>query len=628
MKKIYQLCFAVVSLWSFAQDYAVASIPENLLVNANAVIREHSEDYILKSVNEMTVKKNHVVTIMSAAGDRYSTIFIPYNPTTKVNNIKVEMLDGAGKVIKTFAKKDFSDYTNNPSAGLYTDDRILVLRTISTKYPFTLKTTYETNTSNTIYLSSFSPMNSYNVALEKTNLSITNNSGITVRTKTNDKPLGKVSESKDENVWKYSYQNIPAINHEDLSPSLDFLIPNVEFSPEKFSLAGKQGDLTDWNSFGKWYFNDLINPVSQITPEISAEVAALNLSGTTSEKVKTLYQYMQNKTRYVLIAMGIGGWQPMPASEVSKKGYGDCKALTNYMRTLLQAAGIPSYYAVIYNDDSVISFDKDFPKLSGNHVILMVPTEKSPIWLENTSQRIAFNHLSYSSHNRNVLAVDENGIKIIDTPVYKPEESKELLVAKVQLAEDGTITSDANFQFTGGQYDTNLGLFSLKNDEVQEALKNRHYNLQLDKIEIKNLLNNRDDVKISYDLNLKAKSFSKKLGNDLFFPVMPFYQAVSFTTNTERKLPFETAFPFQDDYEIEFTAPIGYRFSDLPDASEFSTEFGAYSLQYKMNGEKLMVRRILTIKKGLYPKEKFKDYVDFRKKTASKDNTKILISKI
>ena len=197
MKKIYQLCFAVVSLWTFAQDYAIASIPENLLVNANAVIREHSEDYILKSVNEMTVKETHVVTIMSAAGDRYSTIFIPYNPTTKVNNIKVEMLDGAGKVIKTFAKKDFSDYTNNPSAGLYTDDRILVLRTISTKYPFTLKTSYETNTSNTIYLSSFSPMNSYNVALEKTNLSITNNSGVTVRTKTNDKPLGKVSESKD-----------------------------------------------------------------------------------------------------------------------------------------------------------------------------------------------------------------------------------------------------------------------------------------------------------------------------------------------------------------------------------------------------------------------------------------------
>lgn len=628
MTKIYQLCFTVLSLWSFAQDYAVASIPENLLLNANAIIREHSEDYILKSVNDMTVKETHVVTIMSAAGDRYSTVLIPYNPTTKVSNIKVEMLDGAGKVIKTFAKKDFSDYTNTPSAALYVDDRILVLRTISTKYPFTLKTSYETSTSNTIYLSRFSPFNAYNIALEKSNFTITNNSGINIRTKINDKPLAKVSESKDGNVWKYSYQNIPAITHEDLSPSLDYLIPDVEFSPEKFTLAGRQGDLTDWNSFGKWYYNDLIDPVSKISPEISAEVAALNLTGTTSDKVKTLYQYMQNKTRYVLIAMGIGGWQPMPASEVSKKGYGDCKALTNYMRTLLQAAGIPSYFAVIYSDDSVITFDKNFPKLSGNHAILMVPTEKDPIWLENTSQRIAFNHLSYSSHNRNVLAVNENGIKIIDTPTYKPEQSKELLVAKVQLEEDGGITSNANFIFTGGQYDTNLSLFTLKNDEIQEALKNRHYNLQIDKITVDNLLNNRDDVKISYDLNLKVKSFSKKLGNDLFFPVMPFYHATTFSSNAERKLPFETAFPFQDDYEIEFTAPIGYRFSDLPDAAEFSTEFGSYSILYKMKGEKLVVNRVLTIKKGLYPKEKFKDYVDFRKKTATKDNTKILITKI
>lgn len=628
MKKIYQLCFTAFSLWSFAQDYNVTSISENLLVNANAIIRDYSEDYTLNSVNDMTVKRSYVYTIMSSAGDDYSTIYIPYNPTTKVNNIKVEMLDATGKVIKTFAKKDFSDYTNNPSAGLYVDDRILVLRTISTKYPFTLKTSYETSTSNTVNLRNFSPIHSYNIALEKSNFTIANNSGIQIRTKINDKSLGKVSESKDGNVWKYSYQNIPAITQEDLAPSLDYLVPNVEFSPEKFSLAGKEGDLTDWNSFGKWYYHQLIAPVSQITPDISAEVAALNLTGTTSEKVKTLYQFMQNKTRYVLIAMGIGGWQPMPASDVAKKGYGDCKALTNYMRTLLTAAGIPSYYAVIYDDNSVISFDKDFPKLSGNHVILMVPTEKSPIWLENTSQRIAFNHLSYSSHNRNVLAVDENGIKIIDTPIYKPEESKEQLIAKVQLAEDGTISSNANFEFTGGQYDMNLRLFSLKNDEIQDALKNRHYNLQIDQIAIENLSNNRDHAKISYDLNLKAKNFSKKLGSDLFFPSMPFYQAVTFTTNTERKLPFETSFPFQDDYEIEFTAPIGYKFADLPDTADFSTEFGSYSLAYKMNGEKLVVKRILTIKKGLYPKEKFKDYVEFRKKTASKDNTKILISKL
>lgn len=627
MKKNYCILFFSFTTLFFAQDYKISSIPENLLSNANAVIRESSEDHIMKSVNEMEIKQSSAITILNTAGDSFATVYIPYDPTTKVSNIKVELYDEFGKLFKTFSKKDFSDYTNNPSSGLYVDNRVLVLRPISTKYPYTVKTSYETNTSDTTFLN-FKPLWTYRLAVEKSSFSMLNQSGIKIRTKINDKPLAKVTHSEEGNLWKYSYQNIEAITEENLSPSLDYLIPQVEFSPEKFSLAGKQGDMTDWNSFGKWYYHQLMSPVSVVTPEILAEVAALNLKGTTSEKVKTLFQYMQNKTRYVFIAMGIGGWQPMPASEVSKKGYGDCKALTNYMRTLLTAAGIPSYYAIIYNGDSVINFDKDFPKFSGNHAILMVPTEKEPIWLENTSQRIAFNHLSYSSHNRNVLAVKENGIELINTPIYKPEESKEKLIGKIKIAEDGSISSTANFEFSGGQYDSNLRLFSLKNDELIEALKNRHYNLKIDQIAVQNLKNDRDDAKIIFNLNLKANSFSKKIGNDLFFPVMPYYQSVSFSSNDERKLPFENSFPFQDDYEVEFSIPEGYKFSEIPKSTNLTTEFGTYTINYDLKDNKLFVHRILTINKGLYPKEKYSEYIAFRKKTASNDNTKILISKL
>lgn len=627
MKKNYCILFFSFTTLFFAQDYKISSIPENLLSNANAVIRESSEDHIMKSVNEMEIKQSSAITILNTAGDSFATVYIPYDPTTKVSNIKVELYDEFGKLFKTFSKKDFSDYTNNPSSGLYVDNRVLVLRPISTKYPYTVKTSYDTNTSDTTFLN-FRPLWTYRLAVEKSSFSMLNQSGIKIRTKINDKPLARVTHSEEGNLWKYSYQNIEAITEENLSPSLDYLIPQVEFSPEKFSLAGKQGDMTDWNSFGKWYYHQLMSPVSVVTPEILAEVAALNLKGTTSEKVKTLFQYMQNKTRYVFIAMGIGGWQPMPASEVSKKGYGDCKALTNYMHTLLTAAGIPSYYAIIYNGDSVINFDKDFPKFSGNHAILMVPTEKDPIWLENTSQRIAFNHLSYSSHNRNVLAVKENGIELINTPIYKPEESKEKLIGKINIAEDGSISSTANFEFSGGQYDSNLRLFSLKNDELIEALKNRHYNLKIDQIAVQNLKNDRDDAKIIFDLNLKANSFSKKIRNDLFFPVMPYYQSVSFSSNDERKLPFENSFPFQDDYEVEFSIPEGYKFSEIPKSTNLTTEFGTYTINYDLKDNKLFVHRILTINKGLYPKEKYSEYIAFRKKTASNDNTKVLISKL
>lgn len=626
MEKLYRLGILVFSVFVSAQNYPVSAIPENLLANANAIIRESNSEHIIKSVNEMLVKESIAITIMSAAGDDFSTVYIPYNPTNKVGNIKVELYDKNGKLFKTFAKKDFSDYTNNPSAALYVDDRILVLKPISSQYPYTVKTTYENNTSDTAFLN-FKPVWIYNLAVEKSSFSILNNSGIKIRSKITDKPLAKLNVAEEGNLSKYYYENIPALVEEVLSPSIDYLVPKVEFSPEKFSLAGRQGDMTDWNSFGKWYYNQLLTPVSEVTPEIAAEVAALNLTGTTADKVKTLYQYMQNKTRYVLIAMGIGGWQPMPASEVSKKGYGDCKALTNYMRTLLAAAGIPSYFSIIYDGETVMSYDEKFPKFSGNHAILMVPAEDRIIWLENTSQKHAFNHLSYSSHNRNVLAVKENGIEIVATPIDKPEQSKEKLTAKVKISEDGSLTSLANFELTGGQYDQNLYLFGMKSDELQEAFKRRHYSLRIDEMAIQNLKNDKNDAKIVYDLNMKSSGFAKKLGNDIFFPVMPYYQSVTFSGNDERTLPFENSFPFQDDYEIEFTAPEGYQFSEIPAPSSITNEFGTYTINYALKDNKLSVHRILTIHKGLYPKEKFKDYVAFRKKTANNDNTKVLLTK-
>ncbi len=55
---------------------------------------------------------------------------------------------------------------------------------------------------------------------------------------------------------------------------------------------------------------------------------------------------MQDKTRYISVQIGIGGWKPMLADDVNKLGYGDCKGLTNYTKALLEAVDVPSYYTL------------------------------------------------------------------------------------------------------------------------------------------------------------------------------------------------------------------------------------------------------------------------------------------
>jgi hypothetical protein len=58
-------------------------------------------------------------------------------------------------------------------------------------------------------------------------------------------------------------------------------------------------------------------------------------------KAKLIYDYVQQKSRYVSIQVGIGGWKPMDASDVDRLGYGDCKGLTNYTKAF-EAVCLPT----------------------------------------------------------------------------------------------------------------------------------------------------------------------------------------------------------------------------------------------------------------------------------------------
>lgn len=627
-KKILLIWIFIFGTVLSAQDYSVTNIPESLKKNAKIVIRNSESEYNIKAIDEIEVYENATITILNKTGDDYSKLSIHYDKETKINDIKVNILDANGKSIKTFSKKDFSDYSSTPSFGLYVDDRVLILNPVATQYPYTIQYSYKIISKNTAFISDFLPRGDFNIAVQNSKRIFKNASGIKLRYKIHDTEFGKVQKNGDDYISEFSYSNLIALNNEKYSPSIDYLDPKVEFALEKFSLVGNQGSITNWSEFGKWYYTNLLNPSTNISAELKNEVNSLGLTGSTEEKVKKLYQYMQQKTRYVLVAMGIGGWKPMDTEEVRKKGYGDCKGLTNYMRSLLLAANIPSYYSVIKSDLSSQTFDPDFPKMGGNHVILMVPTDNGNIWLENTSQTIAYNHLSYNTTNRNVLAISEKGIELINTPTYPSEKSQEIIKAKIKVKPDNGIDAIAELSYTGGQYDFLMPLVYQNQKEQKETIKEKFSYLKINNLTINDFYNDRDIAKLSYKLNFDAKEFSKNIGNDIFFRVIPFLNTNYLENDDERFLPFETPFAYQDIYEIEFEFPVGYKLSEIPKGEKIDSEFGNYTIDFKLNGEKLWVKRVLTINKGIYPKEKFSKYTEFRKKTANFDNIKILSTKL
>lgn len=616
-----------MSVRMFSQNYGITNIPAELLKNADVVYRNYEQKSVVNSVSQVDTHFTKVVTIMNKAGDDYAALKIPYDKTNKVSDIKVRTFDALGRLSKTYSKKDFSDYSATEGFELYTEARILYLKIISTTYPYTIELNYDEESSDTAFLNPFFTFYGYNVAIENSSYSFENKSGIKLRSNIKNTDYGKITLQGDDNNFSLSYNKIPAIVEEKYAPNPITLMPRAEFALDNFTLKGKRGDMSNWQNFGKWY-NELLEPASKITPEIQQEVNSLNLKGTTEEKIKTIYQYMQNKTRYVFVALGIGGWQPMLAEDVRKKSYGDCKALTNYMRVLLKAAGIPSYYSVIYMDETPKLFDKDFPRMDGNHVILCVPTENGNIWLENTSQRIAYNHLSYRTTDRNVVMVKENTAEIVDTPKSITENNKEVLRIKANISADNNLDVTSRFSYSGGLYDMSMPILSLTPIEQKDALKHRYDNLQFSNIDIQNLVNDRDKAIINFDFNFKAANYSKSLGSDIYFRAIPFIDSDFYLEDSERKLPIEIPFGFTDDYEIEYTIPDNYKFAENPTPAKIDSEFGSFSMEFINQDKKLLVKRKFMLKKGVFPADKISDYIKFRKQANKIDHTKILITKI
>src|SRR5690606_28616627 len=149
-------------------------------------------------------------------------------------------------------------------------------------------------------------------------------------------------------------------------------VPTVLAGPVDFDYGGYPGRMDTWENFGKWQWS--VNAGRDKLPDATiAKVKSMTEGKSEYEKIKILYEFLQNKTRYVSIQVGIGGLQPFEARVVDQMGYGDCKALSNYMVALLKEVGITGYYTTIMARQDAGEVFTDFSNDQSNHIIVAVP---------------------------------------------------------------------------------------------------------------------------------------------------------------------------------------------------------------------------------------------------------------
>lgn len=619
--------FSSISL--FGQKYSILEIPPELLKNSNSVVIEETVDVDATNIRKMKIKTRRVVAVLNSAGSKDTRAYEFYNEHSRVKKIEVEVYDAQGERKNRYRKKDFLDISRS-GTNMYVDSRVVYLDYTPTFYPYIMVFESEVESGDSGLLNPKWFMYGYAESLQHSELTIRYHSDNKIRYKEKNLEGHDIVISEKPTEFSIKAKNIPAFRYEENSPSKIEIFPHVLLAFQKFQLKNVMATVNNWEDFGLWMENSLFSDVGEISQKTISEVNRLVSDETTNvAKARKIYQYVQEKVRYVSIQIGIGGWKPMPASEVDRLSYGDCKALTNYTKVLLDAVGIPSYYTIVYADETPWHIDEDFASMQGNHAILGIPDGDEISWLECTSQDWPFGYIGTFTDDRNVIMITPEGGKLTRTKIYEPAENSQLTNALIQMNSSGEILSKFESTSKGLQYQNKYSLVKTRESEIDSYYKNRWSHINGFTIVDYEFENNRQEIFFSEKLNLTIPRYVTFVGNDILFNPNVFNQFNYIPPqikNRKQNLKINRGFIDEDIITIEI--PENMQIETLPESTLLEGEFGAYEIKFEKISEHILkYYRKFHMKKGEFPPGEYENYRKFLRTVSRLDNTKILLTK-
>lgn len=613
------------------QNYAVSLIPPDLKVRAGAVVRTEELTIEVKSLNQVDYRYKRAVTILNSSADAEAKMAVWYNKTRQVKSVKATIYNEYGMPVGKVSEKDFKDESAASNSSLFEDSRMKRFTPAILTYPLTLEFEYEIRSKQSLIFPEWSAIQSEGVALESSRFTFLCGSDFKIRYKELNYP-GKVTISagpKEQKSYVWEVKNVKALKAEPYSLDPSLVVPSVKVAPEKFTFQDVSGSFSNWTEYGLWTNETLLKGKDKVSEETLSTIRDLVADlKEPRAKAKKIYEFVQQRSRYVSVQIGIGGYEPIAASEVDRVGYGDCKALVNYTKALLTSVGIKSYYTLVeaggYKTDALA----DFASMNQfNHVILCIPLEKDTAWVDCTSKTLPFGYLGDFTDDRLVLACTEEGGKLLRTPKMKTEDNLQQRKAKFILSPEGELQGEMTTTFSGWQYDNRETLIGEPFTEQVKMLRNIY---PMNNLEVKSFKLQQDKSEqpqaVEY-LSFQARDYALISGKRYSLTLNVINAGRVLKEVVNRRNPVYISRGYIDSDEIVYALPADYRVESKPVNQSLKNDFAEFDTEISVADNMLIYKRRLRLNEGLYPAETYARLVDFYQRVYESDRASLTLIK-
>jgi hypothetical protein len=610
-----------------AEKYAAASIPP-ILLPADAVFRDASSELLVKDMTQSTYTVRSAITIFSKNEQALGELILPYGNIITLDDLNGTLYDAAGREIRDLDKNDIRDCSMIDDDVLSGNWRIRSAALYHDAYPYTVEYRY-TLTFNGSLLWPDWVAQSTRFPVEHASFTVITPHGYPLRSWCNRETVKPgVTDDGSTIVSAWHQELLPHLAQDEASEPPEDVTTVVKVAPLRFQLADYEGSMETWKEFGAW-FHHLYSGRQTLPDDVVGEVrAVVRAAASDKAKVKALYEYMQSRTRYVGIQFGMGAWQPLEASSVHKRGYGDCKALTNYMDALLHVAGITAFPVLIKSGSARTSMVVEFPSNQFNHVILCVPLSGDTVWLECTDQSTPFGRLTDHTENRPALLVSDAGGTIVHTPMSSGQDNRQLRTVKACVSATGSMRAEITTIVSGcHQQELQRSLLHASPEERQKWYLERLQtpNVSLSAFSIEGLENRSPEITVRMTALLGR--YATNSSSRLFInPNLLTKQTFTPAENRARRSPVRFGYPYVDIDSISITIPPQFTPETFPRETAISTSFGTFSCRTVASGDTaIMYVRRMELTNPTIPAEHYGEYRSFIQEIVKADRAMVVL---
>ncbi|MBX3201485.1 MAG: DUF3857 domain-containing protein [Labilithrix sp.] len=408
----------------------------------------------------------------------------------------------------------------------------------------------------------------------------------------------KVEEKGTEKIWHFTAENVAPLEPEPAMPPLAESLGHVHVSTYK-----------SWDDMGRWYWG-LVK--DQFTADDEVRRRALEITkGATDEKakVRAIYDFVVQKTRYVALEFGIHGFKPYRCAQIFARGFGDCKDKATLIVTMLKELGINATI-VIVRTGMRGDFETEPASLAPfDHAIAYVPS--LDWYLDGTAEFTGSSELPAMDRGALALQINEGKPKLVHLP--EPSASESVASKRVEAAvnADGSAQIDWKVVVTGSGASSWRQRYHAKASQkqrVQEDLASELPGLEVQGVVASDL----DDIERPVEIHAKAKapSYARKDGETRTVAVGAKEHMVrAYAPLSSRRRDIRIFALSTQENETVVKLPQGAKILGAPHAAEGTSPYGSFKVETETNGGTVRVKTTVAITKSRIPAS---EYAAFR----------------